>query len=108
LKLFFTGQQHSLVPTNGLNAPPPPIPPLTLINYVGEYWCSIAYYERDIQVGETFKVPDTYKEVTVDGGMNMATVGDRFCLGPLSNVHRTEASEKARYTYIFIFNSLIN
>jgi hypothetical protein len=34
--------------------------------------------------------------VTVDGGMNMATVGDRFCLGPLSNVHRTEASEKAR------------
>jgi hypothetical protein len=29
----------------------------------------------------------------------MATVGDRFCLGPLSNVHRTEASEKARYEF---------
>jgi hypothetical protein len=42
-------------------------------------------------------VPDTYREVTIDGGMNMTTVGDRFCLGPLSNVHRTEASEKARY-----------
>jgi len=28
--------------------------------------------------------------------MNMTTVGDRFCLGPLSNVHRTDASEKAR------------
>ncbi len=35
--------------------------------------------------------------MTIDGGMDMATVGDRFCLGPLSNVHRTEASEKARY-----------
>ncbi|CAF0831127.1 unnamed protein product [Rotaria sp. Silwood1] len=84
-------QQHSIVPTSA-----PTIQPLTLINNFGEYWCSIAYYERDIQVGETFKVPDTFKEVTIDGGMDMATVGDRFCLGPLSNVYRTEASEKAR------------
>ncbi|CAF0771264.1 unnamed protein product [Adineta steineri] len=88
-------QQHSFVPPNGITAAPP-IQPLPLINYVGEYWCSIIYYERDVQVGETFKVPDTYKEVIVDGGMDMATVGDRFCLGPLSNVHRTETSEKAR------------
>ncbi|CAF0751958.1 unnamed protein product [Rotaria sordida] len=87
-------QPHPLVPTNGLSVPP--IQPLALISNFGEYWCSIAYYERDIQVGETFKVPDTFKEVTIDGGMDMATVGDRFCLGPLSNVHRTEASEKAR------------
>ena len=77
------------------------MPPLTLMSNYGEYWCSISYYERDIQVGETFKVPDTFKEVTVDGGMDMATIGDRFCLGPLSNVHRTEASEKARYGSIF-------
>ncbi|CAF0781346.1 unnamed protein product [Adineta ricciae] len=87
-------QQHSFVPTNSLTTPS--LQPLTLINYVGEYWCSIAYYERDVQVGETFKVPDTFKEVTVDGGMDMANVGGRFCLGPLSNVHRTETSEKAR------------
>lgn len=87
-------QPHPIVPTNSLSAPT--VPQLSIISNFGEYWCSIAYYERDIQVGETFKVPDTYKEVTVDGGMNMATVGDRFCLGPLSNVHRTEASEKAR------------
>jgi hypothetical protein len=73
------------------------MPSLTLMSNYGEYWCSIAYYERDIQVGETFKVPDTFKEVTIDGGMEMATVGDRFCLGPLSNVHRTEASDKARF-----------
>ncbi|CAF1138821.1 unnamed protein product [Adineta steineri] len=70
-------QQHSFVPPNGITAAPP-IQPLPLINYVGEYWCSIIYYERDVQVGETFKVPDTYKEVIVDGGMDMATVGDRL------------------------------
>ncbi|CAM2699992.1 unnamed protein product [Rotaria socialis] len=84
-------QQHTLVPTSV-----PSIQPITLINNIGEYWCSVAYYERDVQVGETFKVPDTFKEVTIDGGMDMTTVGDRFCLGPLSNVYRTEASEKAR------------
>ncbi|CAF0924407.1 unnamed protein product [Didymodactylos carnosus] len=83
-----------LVP-NALSRPPPPSN-LTLLNSLGEYWCSISYYERDIQVGETFKVPDNFKEVTVDGGMDMTTIGDRMCLGPLSNVHRTDASEKAR------------
>ncbi|CAF0946130.1 unnamed protein product [Adineta ricciae] len=84
-------QPHPLVPTSA-----PTLPSLSLISNFGEYWCSIAYYERDIQVGETFKVPDNFKEVAIDGGTDMATVGDRFCLGPLSNVHRTEASEKAR------------
>ena len=78
---------------------------MTLISNFGEYWCSIAYYERDIQVGETFKVLDTFREVTVDGGMDMTAVGDRFCLGPLSNVHRTDASEKARYEMFFLSES---
>ena len=91
------GSQHSVLA--------PTMPSLTLMSNFGEYWCSIAYYERDVQVGETFKVPDTFKEVTVDGGMDMATVGDRFCLGPLSNVHRTEASEKARSGSIEMFSS---
>jgi MAD (mothers against decapentaplegic) family protein 4 len=100
IKLSIVGQQqppqtHPIVPNTSLSAPS--VPQLSIISNFGEYWCSIAYYERDVQVGETFKVPDTFKEVTVDGGMNMATIGDRFCLGPLSNVHRTEASEKARY-----------
>lgn len=92
--LIIGSQPHAPVPTNTLIAPT--MPPMTLMGNFGEYWCSIAYYERDVQVGETFKVPDTFKEVGVDGGMNMNSVGDRFCLGPLSNVHRTDASEKAR------------
>ncbi|CAB4068184.1 SMAD4 [Lepeophtheirus salmonis] len=32
-----------------------------------EFWCSIAYFELDTQVGETFKVPSAWRSVTVDG-----------------------------------------
>lgn len=60
-----------------------------------EYWCSIAYFELDTQVGETFKVPSTCPSVTVDGYVDPSG-GDRFCLGALSNVHRTDQSERAR------------
>ncbi|XP_039273776.1 mothers against decapentaplegic homolog 4-like [Styela clava] len=60
-----------------------------------EFWCSITSYEMDVQVGETFKVPASCPAVTVDGYVDPSG-GDRFCLGQLSNVHRTEASERAR------------
>jgi len=60
-----------------------------------EYWCSIGYYELDTQVGEIFKVPSAWSSVIVDGYVDPSG-GNRFCLGALSNVHRTEASEKAR------------
>ena len=62
---------------------------------VPEFWCSIAYFELDTQVGETFKVPSSCPTVTVDGYVDPSG-GDRFCLGALSNVHRTEQSERAR------------
>lgn len=60
-----------------------------------EYWCSIAYFELDTQVGEIFKVPAQCTSVTVDGYVDPSGM-DRFCLGQLSNVHRVEASERAR------------
>ncbi|XP_043215923.1 mothers against decapentaplegic homolog 4-like isoform X2 [Amphibalanus amphitrite] len=60
-----------------------------------EFWCSISYFELDTQVGEAFKVPSSMASVTVDGYVDPS--GDsRFCLGALSNVHRTEQSERAR------------
>ena len=49
----------------------------------------------DTQVGERFKVPASLHSVTVDGYVDPSG-GDRFCLGRLSNVHRTEASDRAR------------
>ncbi|EFO86775.1 CRE-SMA-4 protein [Caenorhabditis remanei] len=61
-------------------------------------WCSIIYYELDTQIGETFKVSALdHGKVIVDGGMDPHGENEgRFCLGALSNVHRTDASEKAR------------
>ncbi|CAO4369072.1 unnamed protein product [Caenorhabditis nigoni] len=61
-------------------------------------WCSIIYYELDTQIGETFKVSALdHGKIVVDGGMDPHGENEgRFCLGALSNVHRTEASEKAR------------
>lgn len=61
-------------------------------------------------MGEAFKVPRELSEVIVDGGMNpLGGRLGRFCLGALSNVHRTETSEKARFTfYIKIDYSFIS
>lgn len=69
---------------------------LTVFNAGPEFWCSISYFEMDVQVGEMFKVPSSCPVVTVDGYVDPSG-GDRFCLGQLSNVHRTDASERARY-----------
>jgi MAD (mothers against decapentaplegic) family protein 4 len=60
-----------------------------------EYWCSVAYFELDTQVGETFKVSSSCPSVTVDGYVDPSG-GARFCLGALSNVHRTDQSDRAR------------
>lgn len=61
-----------------------------------DFWSTIAYYELDQQVGEIFKVPQRCTSVIVDGYVDASgNGGNRFCLGQLSNVHRTEASEKA-------------
>uniref|UniRef100_A0A3B4XKI4 Mothers against decapentaplegic homolog 4-like n=1 Tax=Seriola lalandi dorsalis TaxID=1841481 RepID=A0A3B4XKI4_SERLL len=49
----------------------------------------------DVQVGEMFKVQSSCPLVTVDGYVDPSG-GDRFCLGQLSNVHRTAASHRAR------------
>ena len=61
-----------------------------------DFWSSIAYYELDQHVGEVFKVPAKCPSVIIDGYVDASgNGGNRFCLGQLSNVHRTEASEKA-------------
>ncbi|XP_025766932.1 mothers against decapentaplegic homolog 4 [Oreochromis niloticus] len=70
--------------------------PQPVSNHPGpEFWCSISYFELDVQVGEMFKVQSSCPLVTVDGYVDPSG-GDRFCLGQLSNVHRTAASHRAR------------
>jgi len=60
-----------------------------------DFWCTVTYFEMDTQVGEMFKVPSSLPGVTIDGYVDPSG-GDRFCLGRLSNVHRTDASDRAR------------
>ncbi|XP_061573777.1 mothers against decapentaplegic homolog 4-like [Cololabis saira] len=70
--------------------------PQPVSNHPGpEFWCSVSYFELDVQVGEMFKVQSSVPLVTVDGYVDPSG-GDRFCLGQLSNVHRTAASHRAR------------
>lgn len=81
-------QAHLSLGTHPLNSTISSLP-------LPEYWCSIAYYELDQQVGETFKVPSSVTQVNVDGYVDPSRE-ERFCLGALSNLHRTEKIEKAR------------
>ncbi|KAF6029997.1 SMAD4 [Bugula neritina] len=70
-----------------------------------EHWCTIAYYELDQQVGEVFKVISSSPKVNIDGYTDPSSVS-RFCLGQLSNVHRTEGSEKARLHIVVTIDQL--
>lgn len=56
-------------------------------------WCVISYYEMSMRVGEQFHA--TQPEVIIDGFTNPSNA-ERFCLGGLTNVHRTFEIDKAR------------
>lgn len=71
-------------PTRYLSTIPPP-----------KFWCTISYFELDQQVGESFRVLWNLPGVTIDGYTHPSTA-DRFCLGFLSNNHRSSDVHKAR------------
>jgi MAD (mothers against decapentaplegic) family protein 4 len=49
----------------------------------------------DNQLGDPYKIRSTSSSVVIDGYFD-TTREDRFCLGAITNVQRTEASERAR------------
>ena len=58
-----------------------------------EYWCSILYYELQERVGASYRA---FKpSIVVDGGTDPSSP-DRFCLGVLTNVHRSQVIESTR------------
>lgn len=60
------------------------------------YWCSLSYYEMKQRVGEMFHVSSNVHSVTIDGYTDPSSA-QRFCLGVLSNVNRTNEIEMTRH-----------
>lgn len=88
-------EQPSMLQHGAMAESRPPSPIMRNLLPAPDHWCSVQYFELDHKVGETFKVMGSYRQVEIDGYVNPSEM-HRFCLGQLSNVHRTEASEKAR------------
>ena len=59
-----------------------------------QYWAEIAYYEYNQRVGEKFLCGPNV--ITVDGYTD-PNESDRFCLGKLNNLHRSEVIDKTRH-----------
>nr|XP_040137522.1 mothers against decapentaplegic homolog 9 isoform X6 [Ictidomys tridecemlineatus] len=59
-----------------------------------QHWCSVAYYELNNRVGETFQASS--RSVLIDGFTDPSNNRNRFCLGLLSNVNRNSTIENTR------------
>ncbi|RWS24719.1 hypothetical protein B4U80_06069, partial [Leptotrombidium deliense] len=58
------------------------------------FWCTVAYYELNSRVGETFRAQST--SIVIDGFTDPSNNSNRFCLGLLSNVNRNSTIENTR------------
>ena len=65
-----------------------------IVNFQVPHWCSIAYFEQNTRVGEVFH--STSNQVRIDGFTNPGAENNRFCLGQLSNVNRSQTTENTR------------
>jgi hypothetical protein len=67
---------------------------LPTIDYIqSPFWCTISYYEFNHQLNPQYHASQPH--VTVDGFVDPSSI-ERFCLGVLTNVNRTQESEQHR------------
>lgn len=59
-------------------------------------WCSISYHEQDVRIGETFNAQKKNTLVQIDGFTDPTTSSNRFSVGVLGNVRRSQASVNVR------------
>ncbi|ELR48343.1 Mothers against decapentaplegic-like protein 9 [Bos mutus] len=91
----------AIQPSHPLSSPSPPAPnPSQHQNFrpvcyeEPQHWCSVAYYELNNRVGETFQASS--RSVLIDGFTDPSNNRNRFCLGLLSNVNRNSTIENTR------------
>lgn len=78
---------------NSVDMSPSPVDAQPVTYQEPQYWCTISYYELNSRIGEPFNA--SQPSLTVDGFCDPSN-SERFCLGLLTNVNRTQQVEFAR------------
>lgn len=59
-------------------------------------WCTIAYHELSSRIGEMFHVKRKDKRVVIDGFTEPSLKNNRFSLGVLNNINRSQVTRSVR------------
>ena len=62
---------------------------------ITEHWCGIKYHECAVNVGEAFYAPQSESKIHIDGFTDPGLDKNRFSLGSLNNINRTEGTKNA-------------